>query len=78
MLFSLGLPSPPAEGAAEGGSGRAQPAWKVEEGGNLGQVAWSGLLSLILRREMDPCDFLYYSACCKEAGHDLDQSDRRY
>lgn len=27
---------------------------------------------------MDPWDFLYYSACCKEVGHDLEQSDRQY
>lgn len=78
LALLLGLALPPAEGAAKGGSRRALPAWKVNEGGSLGQVTWSGLLGLILRREMHPWDFLYYSACCKEVGHYLDQSDRQY
>ena len=30
-----------------------------------------------LRGEKDPQGFLYYSACCKKVGHDLDQSDRQ-
>lgn len=67
------------QGAGEGRSGRILPAGlEAEERGVLEQITQDKTLpGLSLKGEKDSRDFLYFSTCYKNVGHDWDQRDRQ-